>query len=995
MTSPLSPIRPTRPTRPVHLTLAITGVIAVWSLVFVAFWALLHSTAHTTRERVQFRKELLEYEENAENPQARLEQEFQMLRDPRTNTLPRNIHRAEREFAATLPNAEILAERAFTEGQHNNTAGSAAKPLRGTQIQSEAWISRGPFFVGGRTRALAVDVTNENVILAAGISGGIWRSANGGQSWVRVSPIGGIPNVSCLVQDIRPGKTNIWYAGTGEGIANSASGGSAPMRGDGIYKSTDGGNTWSLLASTSTNTPQRFDQRFDYVWNIAINPRNMQQDEVYAAVFETIFRSTDGGNTWRAVLGATGSLPTTTGFFSDIAIGRHSGVMYATLSDISGMLADQRGIFRSTDGIRWTRIAPDDFPRVYRRIAIGIAPSNDNVAYFVAETPNSGFQGFNDGVAESHSLWKYTYLSGDGTFSGGRWENRTNNLPALGGAARRTGDFITQNSYDIVIAPRPDNENVVFLGGTNLYRSTDGFASSTNTAWIGGYATNQDFSILANHYVDQHVITFSPTNPLVMFTGNDGGVFRTDNCMAAQIAWTPLNNGYLTAQFYAIAIDPNASGSPLLVGGMQDNSSQYVNSLASRAQWVRALSGDGGFCAVAQDGSTLFVSAQNGTVYRRRFSQDFSRPLGTSLIKPSGGSGYLFINPFVLDPSNDNILYLAGGQQVWRHDDLMRIPNGNENETSANWTMWDNLTRQAGERVSALGAVNLARSTAAGSASSASGTRLFVGTTAGRLWRIDNAQTGRSTPAEARGGNFPDGAYISCIACDRTDANRAIVVFSNYSVLSLFLTEDGGATWTNISGNLEQFPDGTGNGPSCRWASILTINGAVRVFVGTSTGLYSTDRLNGANTVWMQEGASTIGSAVVTMVVSRSSDGLVVAATHGNGVFATNVSVASRGQFGQGVMLRQNFPNPFAQATGTTIIYDLPEQALVNLAVYDLLGNRVATLVSAVQERGQQQVRWEGTNDAGTPLAGGLYVYRLTVARAGTTILRTGQMILQ
>jgi hypothetical protein len=981
-----------------RLALITTSVVAAWSLAFVAFWSRLNSAAHTGPQHQYFRKELLEYEEKAENPQARLDQEFQMLRDPRTNAIPRNIHRAERDFAAKLPSAELTSAEALAQTQLQNN-GLSKTPLRGAQVQSEAWISRGPFFVGGRTRAFAVDVTNENVMLAAGISGGIWRSTNGGQSWVRVSPIGGIPNVSCLVQDTRPGKTNIWYAGTGEGIANSASGGSAPMRGDGIYKSTDGGNTWSLLASTSTNTPQRFDQRFDYVWNIAINPRNMEQDEVYAAVFETIFRSTDGGATWRAVLGATGSLPTTTGFFSDIAIGRRSGVMYATLSDISGMLADQRGIFRSTDGTNWTRIAPDDFPRVYRRITIGIAPSNENVAYFVAETPNSGFQGFNDGEAESHSLWKYTYLSGDGTFSGGRWENRTNNLPALGGAARRTGDFITQNSYDIVIAPRPDNENVVFLGGTNLYRSTDGFASSTNTAWIGGYATNQDFSILANHYVDQHVITFSPTNPLVMFTGNDGGVFRTDNCMAAQIAWTPLNNGYLTAQFYAIAIHPTTSGSPLLVGGMQDNSSQYVNSLASRSQWVRALSGDGGFCAVAQDGSTLFVSAQNGTVYRRRFSQDFSRPLGTALIKPSGGSGYLFINPFVLDPASDNVLYLAGGQQLWRHDDLTRIPNGNDNETSSGWTMWDNFTRQAGERVSALGAVNVGGNvggnTGGGGASGASGTRLFVGTTAGRLWRIDNAQTGRSTPTELRGTTFPGGAYVSCIACDRSDANRAIVVFSNYNVPSLFLTEDGGATWTNISGNLEQFPDGTGNGPSCRWASILTINGTVRVFVGTSTGLYSTNRLNGTNTMWTQEGTSTIGSAVVTMVVSRASDGLVVAATHGNGVFAANVSVASDGQFGQGVVLRQNFPNPFAQATGTTIIYDLPEQALVNLAVYDVLGNRVATLVNAVQQQGQQQVRWEGTSDAGTPLAGGLYVYRLTAARAGTTVLRTGQMILQ
>ncbi len=120
-----------------------------------------------------------------------------------------------------------------------------------------------------------------------------------------------------------------------------------------------------------------------------------------------------------------------------------------------------------------------------------------------------------------------------------------------------------------------------------------------------------------------------------------------------------------------------------------------------------------------------------------------------------------------------------------------------------------------------------------------------------------------------------------------------MVTVSNYGVKSIFYTTDAGATWTAVSGNLEENPDGTGNGPSITWAHIYNDGSATRYYIGSSTGLYSTDQLNGANTIWAQEGANTIGNVVINMITSRTFDNTIVVATHGNGMYSNKVFTPS------------------------------------------------------------------------------------------------------
>ncbi|MES2765299.1 MAG: T9SS type A sorting domain-containing protein [Bacteroidota bacterium] len=781
----------------------------------------------------------------------RAEWELMRLRDPATGKIPEGIRFKELEFAKTLPVRE-----SFLKGKDGILA-------------SGDWKPRGPYNVGGRTRALAVDVTNDNILLAGGVSGGMWRSTDGGASWKKTTAPEQLQSVSSITQDTRPGKTNVWYYGTGELTGNSAGGDGAYFHGNGVFKSIDGGMSWQPIATTATNTPATFDSNFDNMWNIVTDPSNLAQDELYAAIYGGVYRSIDGGAKWTQVLGGS-----PTSYYTDVAV-TPTGMVYAALSSEGG----KKGLWRSADGIIWNNITPANYPKTFKRTVIAIAPSDENQVYFLNETPGAGFEGLQDGGHEIrhewHSLWKYTYVGGNvGTPT---WEDRSLNLPAFGLPA---GNFVSQGSYDLEIAVKPDNADHVFIGGTNTYRSTDGFKTATQTAWIGGYdkpTPATKFPQYPNHHSDQHAFVFLKNNPNVLINGNDGGIQKTMNNLAERVEWIPLNNGYVTTQFYSVAIDHATPGNNVIVGGLQDNGSWFTNNNVFKTAWTKPHGADGAFSAIADGRSAYYLSTQNGKV-SRFIMNDNGDTLQRRRIDPVGGKGYLFINPFVLDTRDNNKMYIAGGQIIWRNNNLAGIPlDGGKDSTNVNWDSLPNTRIDTANKISAL-------------ASAKTADRLYYGTSDGKVLKVDNISVGNPTAVNITGSNFPKGAYVNCIAVDPRDADKAIVVFSNYAVVSLFSTSDGGATWTPVAGNLEQNAIGNGSGPSTRWLTILPVGNGTMYLVGTSTGIYSTAFLDGNSTTWVQEGASTIGNVVVDMLDSRVSDGLVVAGTHGNGVYSANIT---------------------------------------------------------------------------------------------------------
>ncbi|WP_205635354.1 hypothetical protein, partial [Flavivirga aquatica] len=137
------------------------------------------------------------------------------------------------------------------------------------------------------------------------------------------------------------------------------------------------------------------------------------------------------------------------------------------------------------------------------------------------------------------------------------------------------------------------------------------------------------------------------------------------------------------------------------------------------------------------------------------------------------------------------------------------------------------------------------------------------------------------------GKGLPEKSYLSSIHVDPNDSDRVVISFSNYNIPSIFYTKDAGETWIDISGNLEEKRDGTGNGPSVRWVSFLGNKDGI--LAGTSSGLYYSDRINEKNTVWRLEN-NQIGNGVVVQVRTRQ-DGFAAVAVHGNGVFSKKFDV--------------------------------------------------------------------------------------------------------
>jgi hypothetical protein len=226
---------------------------------------------------------------------------------------------------------------------------------------------------------------------------------------------------------------------------------------------------------------------------------------------------------------------------------------------------------------------------------------------------------------------------------------------------------------------------------------------------------------------------------------------------------------------------------------------------------------------------------------------------------------------------------------------------------------------------------------------------------------------------------LPAESYTSCIGIDPRNADHILVAFSNYNIVSLFASFDGGETFENVSGNLEEYPDGTGSGPSVRWVKIVPVEGGGNFyFAATSTGLYSTDILDGLKTDWVQEAPDLIGNILVTMIDYRGQDQKLYAATHGNGVYSRTVDqgvAVYPEQERQVFALNQNFPNPLTG--GTTLSFTIPEDGMVHIGIYNYNGQLVNDLIRAYQFAGTSSLYWNGNNATGSRVTPGIYIARM------------------
>jgi len=858
---------------------------------------------------------------------------FMMLRDPKTNRIPFSIRNKELEFAKKLNESNRLLNK------------SAATSL--------TWKEAGPNDVGGRTRALAIDVNDSNTILAGGVSGGIWKSTDNGNSWTLKSSPTTILNVTSIAQDPRPGSTDIWYYSTGEyrGSSGSDVSFSAFFTGNGVYKSTDNGETWNILPNTYSANVSKYDSPYDYVSRIIVNPTN--GNIFLASNGFGIYRSMNGGDSFTLVLGGTAQH-----IYSDIAVASN-GNLIAVISDpFSGITpTNQPGVYKSVDGgTVWDNITPNNYPSTSSRGVLTFAPSNPDVAYLLLYTGNK--------ITSTKEDVRFYKLS----IGTGAYEDRSSNLPEFG---RNGGTLNTQGSYNIAIAVKPDDENFVLIAGTSLFRSTDGFATQSQDSvktWIGGYGPFTFF--YPNFHPDIHSYAFDPTDPNKMWWGNDGGLSYTTNISntnySQNFPWENKNNSYNVTQFYTITISDKANDNRIM-GGTQDNGTPFFTFDGSQTSQSSDLSsGDGAYSYFGNN--FAYTSYYNGNVYRLGYGSGNNPTFNVwSSIKPTGAANQLFINPFVIDPNNEEVMYYPAGNVLWRNTSLSSIPNYVQEGTLVGWTKLDNISVPSGYNISALVVSKTPANILYYCGSSSSDVP--------KIFRLENSTTATSGAIDISIPDAESGAYIHNIAINPDDANEIMVVMSNYNVIGLYHSIDGGQSYSAVEGNLEGTTQNPG--PSLRCASILPDNSGNTYFIATSIGLFSTSVLDGSNTVWTQEAQNIMGDVIVDYVVSRKSDGRIVAGTHGRGAFvgiSGAVGVAENSKNIDSYKLDQNYPNPFNPST--TIRWSIAKPGNVMLKVFDITGREVATLENGYRNAGNYETVFN-SQSLKSSISSGIYIYRL------------------
>jgi hypothetical protein len=829
----------------------------------------------------------------------RVKYDVDLMKDPATGKIPRGIFELERAQALAIPLKENISNAL----------------ARTTQLNT--YFPAGPNNIGGRTRALAYDVryngSSNRVILAGSVSGGIMRSADGGNSWTRVSPENDIHNISAIAQDPRSGSQDIWYAGSGESLGNSANIIGAPYYGQYVWKSINNGVTWTRVSLNITDIPgngssanlEEFDHPFDFVHQVAVNPSN---GHVYIAGHRRVMRTTDGGNSFSTVFGSTVPANSSNGQ-SDIVITNSGKIILA----VNGGNPDQslRGVWTSASGNlgSYTRIAggttagadlvtgwrgnsTDDESR---RIVLGLAPSNQNIVYILYE---NGLSSDPPDSKPEADLFKLNMSGGTNT-----WTNLSINVPDYSAANLSGSDpFTVQGGYDMMVKVKPDNENFVILGGTNLYRSTNGFSTSINDnpsgTWINGYATNFTYALYPNGHPDMHNLAFNPANPNEAISANDGGLQKTTNISAATVTWTMTPN-YQTLQYYHIAMDPGIDRNNFS-GGSQDNGTHYrdktgtLQPAADSNNHFRIIGGDGGAQGISMLSQTttnqyLYGSSQYGNIVRTRLTNGItSTSIRPNNLTPSFDDATNefgeFVTNFRLNPDNTEDLYYVNFNRLFRTTAASTVSAGG----------WVELTGVSNTIDPSNGTTIAIRALAFSRGPYTSSHILYIGTTNGRIYRLDDP---RNVAASTSPINItPPGVNgnVQDIAVNPNNDDEVMAVVSNYGVISVWWTNNAKSanpTWKNAEGNLTL--------PSFRSCMIVvkkdaSNNPITEYYVGTSVGLYSVANLGttliaNQSPVWVREGGNVLNFAVIQSLAYRPLDNVMLIGTHGNGMYYANI----------------------------------------------------------------------------------------------------------
>ena len=709
------------------------------------------------------------------------------------------------------------------------------------------WKFLGPGNIGGRMRALLIDAREPSTMVAAGISGGVWKTTDAGASWRPIGDALANLDISSLAFD--PQNHDVIFAGTGEGYFREDVRGTAlPLRGNGIFVTRDGGASWSRLPST-------VGQDFYWVNDLVVSSHDSQR--IYAATRTGVWRSADAGATWTRVV--TTSVK---GGCLDLA---YRGDTTGDYLFTSCGVFDQAAVLRTKHGESndpWTVVLNE---AGMSRTSLAIAPSNPSVVYALAA---SNRRGPRETTQNLHALYR---SEKDGDPASWTAQTRFDDQEKLNTALlsnaytaiepqcngrNEIGSWIPMGWHCNVVAVDPVNADRVWLGGVDLFRSDDRGRTWGEASYWWTYRLQPSFV-----HADQHVIAFHPqydgvANQTIFFT-NDGGVYRTDNANAplgsgtltachpedSKVAFTSLNNTLGVTQFYHGAVYPDGTR---YLGGAQDNGTVLGYDSLGVNGWMMQWGGDGGYVAVdPSDQRTMYFESQNAEIIR------FS---GTNVVDVAAtlrnNDTFLFITPFVIDPARPTRLWI-GGTRLWR--------------TENRGDQWTQASTVLNGQVSAI-AIGIQH---AG--------RVLAGTNHGDVVHNDDAPNATGTTAWSAA--HPRDGFVSSIAFDPTNDD---VVYATYAGFGggahVWKSIDGGVTWSPLDGS------GAGALPDIPTHSLaIDPTRPSRLYLGSDLGIFVSNDGGGQ---WMVEntGFASVITEFVTIAPGERGPA-VYAFTHGRGAW--------------------------------------------------------------------------------------------------------------
>lgn len=809
----------------------------------------------------------------------------------------------------------------------------AMEGMSGTEgISNINWIEMGPTNIGGRTRTILIDANDAtgNTLWAAGITGGLWKSTNGGDNWQVVDDFFGSLSISTIAQD--PSNPDIIYFGTGEGWFQEID----AARGMGIWWTDDGGDNWSWLAHGIDGSLSlgRFDI-FSHIQKLVVDTNG----DLYAGTRLSGLMLLKGGgnsvNLWEKVVMPFFSPSVITEFVTDIEIAPDGTIYVGMFKNYSSTI---HHLFKKPAGSS-TWIEPNLFApagsalpgaRIARmELACGpsLQPTGPSIIYVLAShlgAPAPFWGPGNCGLVGGHKVdGIYKSLDGGVTFSPVNTPVDVN--PCVFPKFARA-----QAWYNLTIEVSPFDPNLVYCGGINLFRSFDGGQN-----WQQVSEENGNFSIQKVH-ADQHTIVFDPVNAGRMFFGNDGGVWFTNNGNVSLPTIPTIiskNNGYRVTQLYAVG--PHPDEWEALAGSQDNNTVQYASSGLNTGAIANGTPGDGGYCFIDEDDPDYqFASFSRNYLFRSTDGGNTFNLFSAPQLTARKG---LFINPSDYD-SDYNMLFTTG-------DPNTIIRYANMTTTSSNNSSFTTLTIPSA--ILGSNSVYVTHIKVAPKDLPSDPITLFLGTQApangvgpGYIIKVENAETSnptfsminRTPPAS----NFvmPDLANVSCIEVEDGDLDHILVSFFNYDIPSVFETKDGGATWDNLD------PSGAGlpNFP-VRWV-IFNPKDNEEALIATELGVWATDDIQGVNTVWTSVNTG-LANVRVDMLRRRKWDDAIFAATHGRGLFRTDAFSTVMVNFSVGTQnpcLDQYISFVDQSSGATSWEWDLDNDGIVDATVQNPIG---------------------------------------------------------